>query len=65
MIEHDQLVTNVLFQVTVTSLDHFNPHWYVDLKDSKHVTRSEMFVINNLKIPMRLLFVLPIDKLTK
>jgi len=65
MIEHDQLVTSVLFQVIVTSLDHSNPHWYVDLKDSKHVTRSEMFVINNLKIPMRLLFGLPINKLTK
>jgi hypothetical protein len=46
MIEHDQLVTNDLFQVTITSLDHFNPHWYVDFRDSKHVIRSEMFVIN-------------------
>jgi hypothetical protein len=51
MIEHDQLVTSVLFQVTITSLDHSNPHWYVDLRDSKHFTRSEMFVINILKIP--------------
>jgi hypothetical protein len=46
MILHDELVISVIFQVIVTSLDHSNPHWFVDLRDSKYVTRSEMFVIN-------------------